>query len=277
MRTWAQGCVASVVSGLADAAVTADAAPMSAYVRHQFPFLGVKAPARKAVVRTALAAAGPPVDEVEVVDAVDRLWTLPEREYRYAGCLLADRFAPAASPAFIDHLSRWITADPWWDTCDPLARGCTGKLVRRHPELRPTMDRWLSGDDLWLTRSALIHMGGWKHAIDREWVLEACLARADHPDFFIRKAIGWILRDLARAEPRAVVAFVEGKGATVLSELSKREALKNISLRPAGAAPTEPVPQGSDPCSARCVPTHKASRQRIGVYPPACASDILDP
>ncbi len=229
MRPWAEDFVSSVVIGLAEAAVTADAAPMSAYMRHQFPFLGVKAPARRAVVRAALAAAGPPVDEVEVVEAVDRLWTRPEREYRYAGCLLADRFMQVASPAFIDNLSRWIAADPWWDTCDPLARGCTGRLVRRHPELRPTMDRWLSGDDLWLTRSALIHMGAWKDAIDREWVLGACLACADHPDFFIRKAIGWILRDLARVEPRAVVAFVEGTGATVLSDLSKREALKNIS------------------------------------------------
>jgi len=61
-------------------------------------------------------------------------------------------------------------------------------------------------------------------------VLAACLACADHSDFFVRKAVGWILRDLARVEPDAVVAFVEGKGATVLSRLSKREALKNIRV-----------------------------------------------
>ncbi len=219
-----------MVSGLADAAVAADAGPMSAYMRHQFPFLGVRAPARNAVVQTALAAAGPPVDEADVVLAVDMLWARPEREHRYAGCLLAGRFATAASPAFIDHVSRWIITGPWWDTCDPLARVGVGQVVRRHPELRATMDRWLCGDDLWLTRSALIHMGGWGDTIDREWVLAACLTRAEHPDFFIRKAIGWILRDLAQVEPDAVVAFVEGKGAKVLSGLSKREALKNISV-----------------------------------------------
>jgi len=73
-------------------------------------------------------------------------------------------------------------------------------------------------------------MGGWKDAIDREWVLAACMACADHPDFFIRKAVGWILRDLTRVDPDAVVAFVEGKGATVLCGLSKREALKNLSV-----------------------------------------------
>ena len=90
------------------------------------------------------------------------------------------------------------------------------------------MDRWLAGDDLWLTRTAIIHMGEWKEAMDRDWVSAACLAQAGHPDFFIRKAIGWILRDLAWVDPDAAVAFVEGPGAQVLSGLSKREALKNV-------------------------------------------------
>ena len=204
---------------------------MTAYMRHQFPFLGVKAPGQKAVARAALAVAGPPADADQVVAALDRLWDRREREYRYVGAALACRFAPKASPAFVDHAARWITTEPWWDTCDPLARGAVGLVVRRHPELRATMEAWLRGDDLWLIRSAVIHMGGWKNAIDRDWVFAACLARADHPDFFIRKAIGWILRDLAWVDPDAVVAFVDGPGAAVLSGLSKREALKNLTGR----------------------------------------------
>lgn len=231
MGSWAEVYVAYVGRGLAAAAVPGDATPMAAYLRHQFPFLGVKAPARKAIARAALAEVGRPPDEDEVVAAVDALWSRREREHRYVGCLLASRFAPRASPQFVGDAARWITTDPWWDTCDPLARGCVGRVALRHPELRPTMDRWLSGCDLWLTRSALIHMGGWKDAIDRDWVFAACLARADHPDFFIRKAIGWILRDLAWIDPDAVVAFVEGPGAAVLSGLSKREALANVGGR----------------------------------------------
>jgi len=232
VTAWSQAFVAAVVDGLAAAAVPAAAGPMAAYMRHQFRFLGARAPAQKAVFRAALAAGGRPTDEADVAGAIDALWDRPEREHRYAGCLLAARFAPRASPAFVDHVARWITTDPWWDTCDPLARGCAGQIVRRHPELRPTMDRWLAGDDLWLIRSALIHMGGWRHDIDREWVFTACLARAAHPDFFVRKAIGWMLRDLAWVDPGAVVAFVEGPGAGVLSGLSKREALENVRRRP---------------------------------------------
>ena len=228
MTGWSQVFVPAVVDGLAEAAVPADAGPMTAYMRNQFSFLGVKAPAQKAVFRAALGIAGPPVDEAAVVTAIDDLWARPEREHRYAGCLLAGRYARKATPAFVDHVGRWITTDPWWDTCDPLARGCAGEVVRRHPELRRTMDRWLMGDDLWLIRAALIHMGRWKHDIDRDWVFAACLARAGHPDFFVRKAIGWILRDLAWVDPPAVLAFVEGPGAGGLSGLSKREALKNV-------------------------------------------------
>ena len=226
--SWAETYVAAVTHGLTDAAVPADAVPMAAYMRNQFAFLGVKAPGQKAVVRAALAAAGPPADEADVVAAVDGLWRRPEREHRYVGAVLAGSFAAKASPAFVHHAARWITTDPWWDTCDPLARGVVGRVVRAHVELRATMDEWLRGDDLWLIRSAIIHMGGWKDAIDRDWVFAACLARADHPDFFVRKAIGWILRDLARVDPQAVIDFVEGPGASALSGLSKREALKNV-------------------------------------------------
>ena len=175
---------------------------MTAYMRNQFPFLGVKAPGQKAAVRGALAAAGPPVDESEVVAAIDGLWARPEREYRYSGCHLAGRFAAMASPAMVTYAARWITTDPWWDTCDPLARSCVGQVVRRHPTLRSTMDRWLAADNLWLTRSALIHMGKWKDAIDRDWVFSACLARAGESDFFIRKAVGWILGTWLGSIPR---------------------------------------------------------------------------
>ncbi len=227
MGVWADRFVASVVNALEVSAVEADAAPMEAYMRHQFPFLGVRAPGQEAAVRAALSAAGPPADENEVVVAIDALWARPEREHRYAGCRLAGRFAPQASPGFVDSTARWITTDPWWDTCDPLARGCVGRVVRHNHQLRPKMDRWLCGDDLWLVRSAILHMGGWKHDIDRDWVFGACLFRAEDTDFFIQKAIGWILRDLARFDPGAVVAFVEGPGGPVLSELSKREALRN--------------------------------------------------
>ncbi len=227
MGAWAERFVAEVEHALAVAAVPGEVEAMSAYLRGQFPFLGVRATGQRVAIRAALVEAGRPVDENEVRTAIDLLWARPEREYRHVGCDLAGRFASKASPGFADHAASWITADPWWDTCDALARRCVGVVVRRHPALRSVMDRWLAGDNMWLTRSAIIHMGGWRDAIDRDWVFAACLARAGDTDFFIRKAIGWILRDLAWVDAPAVVGFVDGPGA-VLSNLSKREALKNV-------------------------------------------------
>lgn len=212
MGRWADTFVASVASTLASAAVPADVEPMTAYMRHQFTFLGVKSSEQKRAVRTALAVAGPPLDEGEVASAIDALWAQPEREYRYCGCDLAGRFAARASPAMVERVAGWITTDPWWDTCDSLARRSAGLLVARHPAQRRTMDRWLSGNNLWLARGAIIHMGGWKEAIDREWVFAACLSHAEDPEFFIRKAIDWILRDLAWVDGEAVAAFIEGPG-----------------------------------------------------------------
>ena len=198
---------------------------MTAYMRDQFPFLGVRAAGQRDATRVAFRVAGKPAGEDAVVEAVDALWSRREREHRYLGCDVVRRWAPNASAAFVHDIARWITNQPWWDTCDPLARRGVGIVVARYPELRSTMDTWLAGDDMWLTRTALLHMGTWKERIDREWVFAACLARADHPDFFVRKAIGWILRDLASVDVEAVRAFVDGPGA-VLSGLSRREALK---------------------------------------------------
>jgi len=231
MGSWSDTFVASVVRGLTAGADPVDIEPMSAYMRHRFSFLGVRAPGQKVAVRAALAEAGRPIDEDEVRAAIDALWTFPGREHCYAGCHLAGHFAPKASPDFVDDVARWVTSDPWWDTCDPLARVCIGTVVRHHRALRPTMDRWLCGDDPWLVRSAIIHMGGWKDDIDRDWVFSACLSRGGDSDFSIRKAIGWILRDLAWVDPEAVGTFVEGAGAPVLSNLAKREALKNVGRR----------------------------------------------
>jgi hypothetical protein len=84
------------------------------------------------------------------------------------------------------------------------------------------MDVWLAGDDPWLARSALLHMNRWNGAIDADWLVAACLARAGNTDFFIRKAVGWALREYSKVDEAAVVAFV-GAHERELSGLSRRE------------------------------------------------------
>jgi 3-methyladenine DNA glycosylase AlkD len=100
-------------------------------------------------------------------------------------------------------------------------------MVDRHPALVSTMDEWAREENLWLVRTALLHQLRHKEATDSERLFRYCLLRADHPDFFIRKAIGWALREYAKTAPDRVRAFVRSHEAR-LSPLSVREALKNL-------------------------------------------------
>ena len=115
-----------------------------------------------------------------------------------------------------------------WLAVAALATRTVGPLVRRNPaELVPVMRAWATGDDLWLRRTAIIHQVGAKAAIDRA-LLSACIEPSlSRKEFFLRKAIGWALRDLAWHDPDWVVAYVRSH-AGELSGLSRREALKNV-------------------------------------------------
>jgi 3-methyladenine DNA glycosylase AlkD len=208
------------------------AGPMQAYMRGQFAFLGVPAAGQQAAWRAATAELPRQPPEALVIEAAERLWARPEREHQYLACTLVNRHAasPAATPALLGTLERLLTTKPWWDTVDSLATHAVGDLVRRHHQLRADMDRWLHGDDLWLARSALLHMNRWRAATDRDWLFAACLARAADTDFFIRKAIGWALREHSKTDEQAVVAFVAAH-AGELSGLSRREALMWLERR----------------------------------------------
>ena len=225
-----------IAAALAARADPARAPAMVRYMRDQFPFLGVPSPGQKAAWRAATADLPRSLPEPVVVDAARDLWARPEREHQYLACTLVNRHAdtaprtPCATPAFLDAVQELLTTRPWWDTVDALATRAVGDLVHHHPELRARMDTWLAGDDMWLIRAALLHMHRWRAATDADWLFAACRARSEHPDFFVRKAIGWALREYSKTDAAAVVAFVAANEDT-LSGLSRREALVWLERR----------------------------------------------
>ncbi len=101
-----------------------------------------------------------------------------------------------------------------------------GELVRRHPELLAAMDRWIDAEDFWLARAAIIHQLKFREATDRDRLFTYCLRRAPDQEFFLRKAIGWALREYSKTDPDAVRAFVKNHE-NQLSPLSRREALRH--------------------------------------------------
>ena len=220
---------------------------MAHYMKDHFAFFGIATPARRAIQRDVLGPWRP--SQPELVAFADAAWARPERELQYAACDLLTRNASKCSPTLLDDLERWIVHKSWWDSVDALAHS-VGDLVLAHPDLAAVMDRWIDADDFWLARVAILHQLGYKAATDADRLFRYCTRRAGDAEFFIRKAIGWALREYAKTDPDAVVAYV-GAHEAELSPLSRREALRRI-------APTTPTSRAG--CSRR-------SAERLGNGP----------
>jgi 3-methyladenine DNA glycosylase AlkD len=202
------------------------AAAMRAYMRGQFPYAGLPAPALRAIERDVFAdLSAPNASDLRTVAL--ECWARDEREYQYVACDYLRKHVRAAGQPFIEVTRTLITTKPWWDTVDTLATRFVGDLVRLHPPLVATMDAWSAESDMWLIRTAILHQLHYGPATDTARLFDYCSRQAGHPDFFVRKAIGWALRHYARTHPEAVREFVAAN-ATRLSPLSVREATKHL-------------------------------------------------
>ncbi|PWI19928.1 DNA alkylation repair protein [Streptomyces sp. Act143] len=202
------------------------AAPMRAYMKDVAPFLGLTTPVRRALSRTVLEGMPRP-DEADCTAVALRCWRLPEREYQYFAVDYLRRHARVLSSGFLPVARHLVSTVPWWDTVDLLAAHVVGALVTADPALKADMDAWIVDDDLWVARTALLHQLRYKERTDTERLFTYCLHQSGHPDFFIRKAIGWALREYAKTDPEAVRSFLAREKGR-FAPLSVREALKNI-------------------------------------------------
>jgi 3-methyladenine DNA glycosylase AlkD len=204
------------------------AVAMRAYMRDQFPFLGIPTPARRAALGPLLKV---DFDQKRLLTAADQLWSLPGREYRYAAIDLLARHVARLDLSAVPPLLTLAQREPWWDTVDGLA-GIVGDVLRaarrNDPDAQVAMDAALRHDCLWLRRIAMIHQLCWRLDTDSARLFAYAETLAPEDDFFIRKAIGWALRDYARWQPQAVRDFVAAKGGR-LSPLSAREATRRIA------------------------------------------------
>ncbi|MFI9612550.1 DNA alkylation repair protein [Streptomyces sp. NPDC052023] len=208
------------------AADPARAAPMQAYMKDVAPFLGLATPVRRALSRTVVEGTPRP-DETDCTAVALRCWQLPEREFHYFAVDYLRRHVSRCSSGFLPVARHLVTTVPWWDTVDLLAAHVVGPLVAADAGLKADMDAWIADDDLWVARTALLHQLRYKERTDTERLFAYCLRQSGHPDFFIRKAIGWCLREYAKTDPDAVRAFLARESGR-LAPLSVREALKNI-------------------------------------------------
>lgn len=220
--------VDAVRDGLAALADPVAAPEMQRYMKSAMPFLGVKKPARERLVRD-LVAAHPPPDDLRAV--VGELWDGARyREERYVALTLTGhrRWAPGQDASWVPLYRHWTVDGAWWDFTDEIATKRIGALLRADPaSLTPVVRGWVTDPDRWLRRTAVIAQLGSGAATDLDLLVEAVEANLDDPDFFLRKAIGWALRQHARTDPGWVRGFVDGHPG--LSPLSRREALRHLT------------------------------------------------
>ena len=202
------------------------AAPMAAYMRDQFPFLGIPIPAQKVIAREVLAGLDRP-GEADLSAVAAECWQRDEREYQYFACGLLRRHCRGCSEGFLPVAEHLIVTRSWWDTVDTLAAHVVGPLVARYPRLVEVTDRWLTDDNIWLVRAAILHQLTFKESTDAARLFRYCTVQAGHSDFFVRKAIGWALREYAKTDPAAVRGFVTSHQSR-LAAMTVREALRNL-------------------------------------------------
>ncbi len=216
---------------LSEAAVPADAGPMQAYMKSAMPYYGVKKPVR-AKISKAVIDAHPLADYEDWRDTAAALYAgAKRREERY--CAL-DLVGHRRHRAFRDRWTSFelyeafIVEGAWWDLVDETAAHHLGALMDHHTAAcTRKMRAWIADENLWRRRSAIICQLKRKGNTDRELLAESILGAIDSSEFFLRKAIGWALREFGKSEPQWVIAFVREHEAR-LSGLSRREALRRL-------------------------------------------------
>lgn len=205
------------------------ASGQQAYMKRALPFLGVRVPAVRALTHAACRQT-PCTSQAQFRTTVVRLFATAEyQEHRYAAVSICTFKGHRAyqTPAVFPTYKRLIVEASWWDITDELSH-LFGAVLITHPEAtRSLLRRWSTSDNIWLRRTAIISQLGLKEHVDQRFLFDCIAPSLGRPEFFLRKAIGWALRDLAKTAPQATRSYVESHE-SVLSPLSKREALKNL-------------------------------------------------
>lgn len=222
--------VGAIVAGLRAGARPERAEGEAAYLKSDLEFWGVGVPGTRAVVKT-VAPARPALGHDLVVAVAEALWAEPVFERRLATSFVLEQHVAALGPADLALVERLLREARTWALVDNLAPNVAGPIVVAFPdEGGAVLDRWNVDDDFWVRRASLLALlrplregGG-----DWDRFCRYADARWEEKEFFIRKAIGWVLRDTSRKRPDLVFEFLLPRAKTA-SGVTMREAIKYLS------------------------------------------------
>lgn len=202
-----------------------------AYLKSDLEFLGVMTPDRRRAAREWLRT-HPDLDRRRLLDLVEALWATRVFDLRAFGVELLDLRKSWLEPEDLDLLENLLRASGTWAFVDWIAIQLAGPLVGKHSKLTKRLDLWIEDDDFWIRRSALLALLLPLRRGDGDW--DRFVRYADRllpeKEFFIRKAIGWVLREVSKKRPERVVDYVSARPGQ-LSGLTLREAVKHLPER----------------------------------------------
>jgi len=202
------------------------AAPMQAYMKTTMPFYGVKKPERVPIFR-AMHKQFVPTTQREYERGVLALWKLEHREEKYCALEFAGRHKQFVAPPSIALYERLVREGQWWDLVDEVAMHLVSRvLLKYRADVKRELYAWSKDDDMWIRRTSIVMHAHHKLETDEKELFRVCALMAPETVFWIRKAIGWALREYGKVQPDAVRKFID---AHELSGLSVREAKKGIA------------------------------------------------
>ncbi len=197
-----------------------------AYMKNQFEFYGIKTPLRRKIQKQFFVKNNLPSKNV-LEKIIKTLWKKPEREYQYFSQELIERYKKQFEEKDIELFEFMITNKSWWDTIDFIAPKLVGEYFKIYPDKRDKhIESWISSENIWLQRASILFQLNYKNEFDKEFLAYIINSLLGSNEFFINKAIGWILRQYSKTNPNWVIDFTNK---TPLDKLSRKEALRLIN------------------------------------------------
>jgi 3-methyladenine DNA glycosylase AlkD len=231
-----------LIAAFDNAANAEQAVPMAKYMKNKFVFWGIPAPERRKIISEFLKKNGLP-DSKNLEKVVKFCLQQPQREIHYFAVELVwlyfqkkikneksknekveEKHLQESDVELLEHI---ITTNSWWDTVDNLIKS-NGFYFKKFPhKTKEVTQKWINSENMWLRRSAIVFQLFHKEDTDETILFDYIQKCISEKEFFIRKAIGWALREYSKTNPEAVIEFVENN--PQLSNLSRREALRWLS------------------------------------------------
>jgi 3-methyladenine DNA glycosylase AlkD len=204
-----------------------------AYLKSSLAHAGASLPVIRSIARR-IRGEHPDLDTSTVFALAHELWKPPLHERRMLAVMVLEQFAGPMTPSDLERLEPFLRDSQTWALVDGLAGDVAARIVLRHPD-DPVVDavvrRWAADGDFWLRRSALLaHLhtvGRHGHFVGWERFAQLADSMLDEREFFVRKAIGWVLREAGKRRPRLVVDFLRPR-ITRASGVTVREAVRYL-------------------------------------------------